>query len=81
VAEERARVVRGIAGTAADRPGRHLVDCLNTGYMMRDSGLLTYGHDGPWDLDDANDENRFTMEAWGRRWSCVPSSVGIARLL
>ncbi|MEU0692162.1 hypothetical protein ABZ350_35405, partial [Streptomyces uncialis] len=35
--------------------------------MMRDTGklLLTYGHDGPWDLDDPNDENRFTMEAWG----------------
>ncbi|WTS35791.1 recombinase family protein [Streptomyces sp. NBC_00111] len=57
----------GIAGSAVDRLGRNLVDCLNTGYMMRDSGLalLTYGHDGPWNLDDANDENRFTMEAWG----------------
>ncbi|MEV5676587.1 recombinase family protein [Streptomyces sp. NPDC052179] len=57
----------GIAGAAVDRLGRNLVDCLNTGYMMRDTGklLLTYGHDGPWDLDDPNDENRFTMEAWG----------------
>lgn len=57
----------GIAGAAVDRLGRNLVDCLNTGYMMRDAGLLllTYGHDGPWDLQDVNDENRFTMEAWG----------------
>lgn len=57
----------GVAGAAVDRLGRNLVDCLNTGYMMRDSGLmlLTYGHNGPWDFDDLNDENRFTMEAWG----------------
>lgn len=34
---------------------------------MRDEGklLVTYGHDGPWDLNDATDEDRFTMEAWG----------------
>ncbi|MFD3410238.1 recombinase family protein [Streptomyces cyaneofuscatus] len=57
----------GIAGAAVDRLGRSLVDCLNTGYMRRVTGklLLTYGHDGPWDLDDPNDENRFTMEARG----------------
>ncbi|WSB73858.1 recombinase family protein [Streptomyces decoyicus] len=57
----------GIAGAAVDRIGRSLVDCLNTGYRMRDDGklLLTYGHDGPWDLNDPVDENRFTMEAWG----------------
>lgn len=57
----------GIAGAAVDRIGRSLVDCLNTGYRMRDEGklLVTYGHDGPWDLDDPVDENRFTMEAWG----------------
>ncbi|WEV29164.1 hypothetical protein OYE22_31245 [Streptomyces sp. 71268] len=43
---------------------RNIVDCLKTGYRMRDEGklLLTHGHDGPWDLKD---ENRFTMEAWG----------------
>lgn len=27
--------------------------------------LVTYGHDGPWEMDDLADENRFTMEAWG----------------
>lgn len=45
----------------------NVVDCLNTGYKMRDEKklLVTYGHDGPWDLDDPTDENRFTMEAWG----------------
>ncbi|MEU7190521.1 recombinase family protein [Streptomyces sp. NPDC045369] len=57
----------GIAGAAVDRIGRNVVDVLNTGYAMRDAGklLVTYGHDGPWDLNDPNDENRFTMEAWG----------------
>ncbi|MET9417522.1 recombinase family protein [Streptomyces klenkii] len=57
----------GIAGAAVDRIGRNVVDVLNTGYTMRAEGklLVTYGHDGPWDLDDPNDENRFTMEAWG----------------
>ncbi|WP_406324150.1 recombinase family protein [Streptomyces niveus] len=56
----------GVVGAAVDRLGRNLVDCLNTGYMMRDTGkmLVTYGHDGPWDLDDPADENRFTLEAW-----------------
>lgn len=52
---------------AADRLGRNVVDCLNTGYKMRDEGklLVTYGHDGPWDLDDQVDETRLIMEAWG----------------
>ncbi|MFF1417651.1 recombinase family protein [Streptomyces sp. NPDC058280] len=56
----------GVAGSAVDRLGRNLVDCLNTGYMMQDTGkmLVTYGHDGPWDLNDPADENRFTLEAW-----------------
>ncbi|MER7812430.1 recombinase family protein [Streptomyces sp900116325] len=56
----------GIAGAAVDRIGRSLVDCLNTGYRMRDKGklLVTFGHAGPWDLNDPVDENRFTMEAW-----------------
>ncbi|MFD5188577.1 recombinase family protein [Streptomyces sp. NPDC058357] len=56
----------GVVASAVDRLGRNLVDCLNTGYMMRDTGrlLVTYGHDGPWDLNDPADENRFTLEAW-----------------
>jgi DNA invertase Pin-like site-specific DNA recombinase len=56
----------GVVGSAVDRLGRNLVDCLNTGYMMQDTGkmLVTYGHDGPWDLNDPADENRFTLEAW-----------------
>jgi hypothetical protein len=66
----------GLVAAAVDRLGRNVVDCLNTGYKTRDEGklLVTYGHDGPWDLDDQIDENRFTMEAWVRRWSCVPFS-------
>ncbi|MCA1220290.1 recombinase family protein [Streptomyces sp. 8L] len=57
----------GLVSAAVDRLGRNVVDCLNTGYKMRDEKkmLVTYGHDGPWELDDPADENRFTMEAWG----------------
>ncbi|WP_326734724.1 recombinase family protein [Streptomyces sp. NBC_01022] len=57
----------GLVAAAVDRLGRNVVDCLNTGYKMRDEKkmLVTYGHDGPWALDDPADENRFTMEAWG----------------
>lgn len=57
----------GLVAAAVDRLGRNVVDCLNTGYKMRDEGklLVTYGHEGRWDLDDPVDENRFTMEAWG----------------
>ncbi|WP_432071872.1 recombinase family protein [Streptomyces wuyuanensis] len=57
----------GLVAAAVDRLGRNVVDCLNTGYKMRDEGklLVTYGHEGVWNLDDPNDENRFTMEAWG----------------
>jgi hypothetical protein len=59
----------GLVAAAVDRLGRNVVDCLNTGYKMRDEKkmLVTYGHDGPWELDDPADENRFTMEAWGAR--------------
>ncbi|MFF9560581.1 recombinase family protein [Streptomyces albus] len=57
----------GLVAAAVDRLGRNVVGCLNTGYKMRDEGklLLTHGHDGPWNLDDPADENRFTVEAWG----------------
>lgn len=55
----------GLVAAAVDRLGRIVVDCLSTGYKMRDEGklLVSYGHEGVWDLDDPNDENRFTMEA------------------
>ncbi|WP_338682775.1 hypothetical protein QD712_12805 [Streptomyces acidiscabies] len=68
----------GLAAAAVDRLGRNVVDCLNTGYKMRDEGklLVTFGHDGPWDLDDPVDENRFTMEAWGAQTECARSSAG-----
>lgn len=57
----------GLVAAAVGRLGRNVVDCLNTGYKMRDEGklLVTYDHEGPWDLDDQVDENRFTMEGWG----------------
>ncbi|MEV0026246.1 recombinase family protein [Streptomyces atroolivaceus] len=52
----------GLVAAAVDRLGRNVVDCLNTGYKMRDEKktLVTYGHDGPWELDDPADENRFS---------------------
>jgi DNA invertase Pin-like site-specific DNA recombinase len=55
----------GIVAASVDRIGRNLVDVLNTGYMMRDTGklLVTYRH-GVWDLSDTTEENQFTMEAW-----------------
>ncbi|MEU9488971.1 recombinase family protein [Streptomyces decoyicus] len=72
----------GLVAAAVDRLGRNVVDCLNTGCKMRDEGklLVTYGHDGPWYLDDQVDENRFTMEAWGAQmeWNCEPSNAGTA---
>ncbi|WP_432095605.1 recombinase family protein [Streptomyces sp. bgisy100] len=57
----------GLVVAAVDRLGRNVVDCLNTGYKMRDEGefLVAHGHEGPWDLNDPADENRFTIEAWG----------------
>ncbi|MFI1940306.1 recombinase family protein [Streptomyces purpureus] len=57
----------GIAGAAVDRIGRNQRDVLNTAYMIHESGrlLVTYGHAGPWDLDDPNDEMRLSMEAFG----------------
>jgi hypothetical protein len=53
----------GLVAAAVDRLGRNVVDCLNTGYKMRDEKklLVTYGHEGPWELDDPADENRFTI--------------------
>lgn len=56
----------GIVAASVDRIGRNMTDVLNTGWAMHDSGklLLTHGHDGPWDLDDPTDENRFTVESW-----------------
>jgi DNA invertase Pin-like site-specific DNA recombinase len=38
----------GLVAAAVDRLGRDVVDCLTTGYKMRDEGklLVTFGHDG-----------------------------------
>lgn len=57
----------GFIAAAVDRLGRNAADCLSTGYKMRDEGeiLATFGHDGPWDLDDSLTINRFTIEPWG----------------
>ena len=50
-----------------DRIGRNVRDVLNTAWMINDTDriILTRGHDGPWDLNDTNDENAFTIAAFG----------------
>ncbi|WP_405686430.1 recombinase family protein [Streptomyces sp. NBC_01387] len=57
----------GIVGAAVDRIGRNQRDVLNTAYAIHESGqlLVTYGHNGPWNLDDPNDEMRLSMESFG----------------
>lgn len=57
----------GIVGAAVDRIGRNVRDVLNTAWLIVDRGglVVTYGHDGPWNFDDINDENQFQMQAWG----------------
>ncbi len=57
----------GIVGADVDRIGRNQLDVLSTGYMMKTKGLtlITYGHPGPWNLDDPNDEMLFSMKALG----------------
>ncbi len=57
----------GIVGAAVDRIGRNQRDVLNTAYAIHEAGriLVTYGHDGPWDLTDPADEMRLSMESFG----------------
>jgi site-specific DNA recombinase len=57
----------GIAAAAVDRIGRCQLDVLLTGRQMTVQGklLLTYGHNGPWDLTDATDEAMFAMLSIG----------------
>lgn len=57
----------GIAGSAVDRIGRNQRDVLNTAYTVHESGrlLITYGHAGPWNLEDPADEMRLSMESFG----------------
>ena len=57
----------GIVGAAVDRIGRNQRDVLNTAYMMHEQNrlLVTYGHQGPWNLDDPTDEMRLSMESFG----------------
>jgi DNA invertase Pin-like site-specific DNA recombinase len=57
----------GIVGAAVDRIGRNQRDVLNTAYAIHEAGqlLVTYGHAGPWNLDDADDEMKLSMESFG----------------
>jgi Resolvase, N terminal domain len=57
----------GIVGAAVDCIGRNQRDVLNTAYAIHEAGqlLVTYGHTGPWNLDNASDEMRLSMESFG----------------
>ncbi|MFJ3847341.1 recombinase family protein [Streptomyces albidoflavus] len=57
----------GLAAAAVDRLGRNQRDILNTAYENHESGrkLVTYGHQGLWDLDDPIDEQRLSYESLG----------------
>lgn len=57
----------GLVGPSVDRIGRNQRDVLNTAYTNNEWGrlLVTYGHDGPWNLADPVDEMRLSMESFG----------------
>ena len=57
----------GISASAVGRIGRDLLDTLMVGRHMTTTGrqIYTYGHDGPWNLRDQNDEQNFTFQALG----------------
>ncbi|MEX2974421.1 recombinase family protein [Streptomyces sp. C184] len=69
----------GLVAAAVDRLGRNVVDCLNIGYKMRDEGklLVTYGHEGPWDLTTPPTRTASPWRRGAPRWSCAPFSAGI----
>jgi len=54
-------------GAAVDRIGRNQLDVLFTADHNHKAGriLVTYGHYGPWNLDDPSDESRLSMDAFG----------------
>lgn len=60
----------GLVAAAVDRLGRNVVDCLNTGYKMRDEKkmLVTYGQDGPdgTPRDPAQEPRRHDQDPGGR---------------
>lgn len=58
----------GLVVAAVDHLGRNVVDCLSAGCKGRDEGrlLVTFGHDGPWNVDYPTDEHHFTIVVWGR---------------
>lgn len=60
----------GVVAAEVDRIGRNLRDCLNTADMLTRQRrvIVTNGHDGPWDLNDPEDENMFTLKAFGAQW-------------
>jgi hypothetical protein len=43
----------GLVAAAVDRLSRNVVDCLNTGYEMRDEGKLLVTYDGDGGLGDS----------------------------
>ncbi|MFH8616216.1 recombinase family protein [Streptomyces sp. NPDC017979] len=72
----------GLVAAAVDRLGRNVVDCLNTGYKMRDSGALvtTVRHGRGEQLSDARPARVRhccrTHIAWLRNWLAEGLRVG-----
>ncbi|SBV04726.1 MULTISPECIES: recombinase family protein [unclassified Streptomyces] len=70
----------GLVAAAVDRLGRNVVDCLNTEYKMRDEKkmLVTYGHDGAWNLDDPADRASASTPLNIRRTGQIQAPAGQA---
>ncbi|MBC3841360.1 recombinase family protein [Streptacidiphilus sp. 4-A2] len=65
----------GVASASVDRIGRNLRDVLNTQDMLTKQGrmIVTADHQGIWDFNDPNDENEWTIKAWGSRSNSAAS--------
>ncbi|MFR9797876.1 recombinase family protein [Streptomyces sp. MS06] len=67
----------GLVAAAVDRLGRNVVDCLNTGYKMRDEKkmLVTYGHDGAWNRPRRSPV-QLVRAAWRQSSTALGARVG-----
>ncbi|MFJ3970388.1 recombinase family protein [Streptomyces parvus] len=68
----------GLVAAAVDRLGRNVVDCLNTGYKMRDEKkmLVTYGTTVPGTSTTPPTRTASPWKPGARRWNCARSSAG-----
>ncbi|MFE6668034.1 recombinase family protein [Streptomyces sp. NPDC057697] len=68
----------GLVAAAVDRLGRNVVDCLNTGYKMRDEKRCSSRMDTTEPGTSTTPRTR-TVSPWKpgvRRWNCARSSAG-----